>query len=1052
MVALACCAILFIVAVTGLLSYLPGMSLLGSIYSGYIPMAPSTAFSFIFFAVILIIYRYRPVSGILHTAFILSAGLISLFGLLKFGEHFTRAGSSFESSFVPVLDTIGDIPVGIMSYMTGFGFFIAGIGVLIYALKNRFKKESRWAGFAVGASGGFVTFYSVLMLFGYIYKQPFLYGQGSVVPMALTTAIAFLFLGIGIITANGPRQLFTRFFAGDSTRARLLRVFIPLTILIILIKDAIDSLIEANAATLMTSTLLLFIGVTSFVVYLIAGVIGRRIDSAENDLRESEKRFRSVFDQAAMGVARLAPDGTWLNVNKKLCDIVGYSHKELLSKTFQEITHPDDLGTDLAYLHQLLADQIQTYSMEKRYLKKSGDLVWINLTVSLVRDKNNDPECFISVIEDITERKHAAGALRESNENFQQVVSSITSAVWKADIGEDGSFENQYTSPVFNELLGLPADGSAKAWDTHLSHIKPSYMEQVNAAFREAIESPGKVINLDFEVLKENGQTAWFNSKGRCFEKDGKLHIFGSTMDITEGKKVEKALQESEEKLNLIINTSPLGICTVDPLGNFLMTNLAYERMLGYSKEELSSLSFFDVTHPNDRPKNKKLFQSMFSLEAKSFYMEKRYIRKDGLQIDVAVNAIGILDDDGRVRFGTAFVDDITAHKRAEDEKEELENQLRQAQKMDSIGRLAGGVAHDFNNMLGVIIGHTDMLLQRISPDQPFYEELTEIRRAGERSADLTRQLLAFARKQTVLPQVLDLNKTVENMTKMLQRLIGEDVDLILVPNDKLWPVKIDPSQIDQILANLCVNARDAIDDVGKVTIETGNSTFDDAYCTNHAGYTPGEYVMLAVSDDGKGMDLDTLNNVFEPFFTTKESGTGLGLATVYGSVKQNLGFINIYSETSHGTTFKIYLPRHLSDAAPLKIDEPDKPVEGGAETILLVEDEPSILRMTTMMLEKMGYTVVPANSPRDAIDIAHSYDGKIQLLITDVVMPEMNGRDLARNLLNQFPNLKRLFMSGYTANVIAHHGVLDAGVNFIQKPFSVKDLKVKVRKVLEQE
>ena len=321
--AFVCCAISVIVASMGLLGYLPGMRLLGSVYSGYIPMAPSTALSFIFLSVILNLYRHGPPKGSLHAGCVLMAGIVSLFGLLKFGERFTRADSSFEHLFVPALDALGDIPVGIMSYSTGLGFFIAGIGVLSYAVKRSLEKGPRWVDFSVGASGGFVTSYSILMLLGYIYKQPFLYGKGSVVPMALTTAIAFLFLGVGIITANGPDQLFTRFFAGNSTRSRLLRVFIPLTIVIILIKDAMDSLIEANAATLMTLTLLVFIGVTSVVVYWVAGVIGRRVDSAEDEVRESEKRFRSVFDQASMGVARLAPDGTWLAVNKKLCDIVG---------------------------------------------------------------------------------------------------------------------------------------------------------------------------------------------------------------------------------------------------------------------------------------------------------------------------------------------------------------------------------------------------------------------------------------------------------------------------------------------------------------------------------------------------------------------------------------------------------------------------------------------------------------------------------------------------------------------------------------------------------
>jgi CheY-like chemotaxis protein len=360
-------------------------------------------------------------------------------------------------------------------------------------------------------------------------------------------------------------------------------------------------------------------------------------------------------------------------------------------------------------------------------------------------------------------------------------------------------------------------------------------------------------------------------------------------------------------------------------------------------------------------------------------------------------------------------------------------------------------VAHDFNNMLGIILGYTEMALDQVDPKQPLHANLEEIRKATNRSADLTRQLLAFARKQTVAPKLLDLNETVEGTLKMLRRLIGEDIDLDWRPKTDLWPVKVDPSQIDQILANLCINARDAISGVGKLTIETGNNTFDEDYCATHAYFVPGEYVMLAVSDDGCGLDKETLVHIFEPFFTTKEfgKGTGLGLSTVYGIVKQNNGFINVYSEQGQGTAFSIYLPRHVGKADQIQRYTPVESVAHGHETILLVEDEPSILNMTTMMLERQGYTVLAASTPGEAIRMAREHAGKIHLLMTDVVMPEMNGRDLARNLLSRYPHLKRLFMSEYTANVIAHHGVLDPDVHFIQKPFSIQNLASAVRGVM---
>lgn len=392
-----------------------------------------------------------------------------------------------------------------------------------------------------------------------------------------------------------------------------------------------------------------------------------------------------------------------------------------------------------------------------------------------------------------------------------------------------------------------------------------------------------------------------------------------------------------------------------------------------------------------------------------------------------------------------------TAHRLAEEEKAILQSQLLQAQKMESIGRLAGGVAHDINNMLGVIIGNVELAMRKITPEHPLQKELLGISTAAERAAGITKQLLAFARKQTVAPKVLDLNETVEAMLKILRRLIGENIDLSWQPGAGLWPVMLDPSQEDQILANLCVNARDAIADVGTLIIETGNAVFNAADCAKHADLLPGEYVLLAVSDNGCGMDKETSEKIFEPFFTTKEvgQGTGLGLATVYGIVKQNNGFINVYSEPGRGTTFRIYLPRYLG---PVTIDGETATEEipkGRGEIVLLVEDEPTLLEMTKQILEMLDYNVLAAASPGEAILLSDAHDGVIQLLMTDVVMPGMNGRDLAERIRSVRPEMKCLFTSGYTADIIAHHGVLDEGVQFIQKPCSIKELAIKVREVL---
>jgi signal transduction histidine kinase/CheY-like chemotaxis protein len=394
---------------------------------------------------------------------------------------------------------------------------------------------------------------------------------------------------------------------------------------------------------------------------------------------------------------------------------------------------------------------------------------------------------------------------------------------------------------------------------------------------------------------------------------------------------------------------------------------------------------------------------------------------------------------------------EIAERQRTQEEKEKLQGQLAQAQKMESVGRLAGGVAHDFNNMLQAILGNAALALDDLPPGTPVRENLEEIQKSAQRSAELTRQLLAFARKQTIQPKILDLNDTVAGMLKMLRRLIGEDVNLAWLPGADLWAVRMDPSQIDQILANLCVNARDAIAGVGKVTIETGNVTLAAHGAQSPPDCVPGDYVLLAVSDNGRGMDAATRAHLFEPFFTTKElgKGTGLGLATVFGTVIQNQGLINVDSEPGQGTTFKIYLPRAKAEAVAAAQESARRSLRG-TETVLLVEDEEQILNLGRRILQQYGYTVLALSTPQSALALAAQHAGPIHLLITDVVMPGMNGKELRDRLRSSHPQLKCLFMSGYTADVIADNGVLVDGVHFIQKPFTIESLVENVRSVCD--
>lgn len=512
---------------------------------------------------------------------------------------------------------------------------------------------------------------------------------------------------------------------------------------------------------------------------------------------------------------------------------------------------------------------------------------------------------------------------------------------------------------------------------------------------------------------------------------------------LIEQKQTKEDLLTSERRYRTLYCSMMDAFVVTDLEGRIRECNQAYATMLGFTPEEIKGRFASDFTPKKWLEYEQEHVRQQLMHSGCSQLYEKEYRHRNGTLFPVELRTFLLVDNEGQQEGLSAVVRDITQRKQSEIERDKLRDRLNHAQRLESIGQLAGGVAHDFNNMLSVIIGYTELALRQTGVTNPLNKYLLEIAKAAKHSADITRQLLAFARRQTIAPKLLDLNVTLEGMLKMLRRLIGEHIDLIWLPGRDIWPVRMDPSQIDQLLANLCVNARDAISNVGKITIETGQVTFDEVYCREREGFIPGDFVMLAVSDNGSGIDRDILDKIFEPFFTTKAigQGTGLGLATVYGIVKQNNGFINVYSEAGHGTTFRIYLPRQEGEA---KLTQPEdiQPLPfGNGEIILVVEDEASILALNKTMIEQLNYTVLTAGTPLEALELAKEHGKGIDLLLTDVIMPEMNGRDLARAIGEFCPNARTLFMSGYTANVIAHRGELESDVHFIPKPYSTGEL-----------
>jgi PAS domain S-box-containing protein len=582
------------------------------------------------------------------------------------------------------------------------------------------------------------------------------------------------------------------------------------------------------------------------------------------------------------------------------------------------------------------------------------------------------------------------------------------------------------------------------------NRIHPAYRERVQRAVQQAFATGHASVEL--LALDGDGTAVPKLAIGQTFVQDGKRYGVGVSLDISERVRAEEALRLIEKRTRLFFERQIVGMAITSPEKGWLLVNDRLCQMLGYTREELDGMTWSQLTHPDDLAGDEAQFSRLLRGECEEYTREKRYLHKDGSVVHAQLSVGCVRKPDGSPDYLLSLIQDITERRRAEEEKARLQAQLLEVQKLESVGRLAGGVAHDFNNVLTAILGHAQLAMARCGPSNPVYSNLQVIERSALHSAELVGQLLAFARKQIVAPKVLDLNATVAGMLKMLQQLLREDIDFVWRPGAGLWPIKIDPSQVGQLLANLCVNARDAIGGLGKIIIETGNGVFDEAYCALHAGFVPGEYAVLTVSDDGCGMDKDVADHIFEPFFTTKEvgRGTGLGLAMVYGIVKQNDGFINLQSEPGRGTTFTIYLPRCGAELAEPHAESAEPLPAGHGETVLLVEDEELILDLSRTMLEQFGYQVLTAATPGEALRHAATYAGRIQLLITDVVMPEMNGRELADRIGKLNPGLKCIFSSGYTADVIAHRGVLDEGVHFLHKPFSMKNLAAKLREVLE--
>ena len=763
-------------------------------------------------------------------------------------------------------------------------------------------------------------------------------------------------------------------------------------------------------------------------------VVVQAQDIAER--RRAEHLYRTIYEASPVGILSVDSGGRVIRANPAFQRVIGYTETELARMSFNDFTHPEDQEVGRDTLARLNDGTIRNARVEKRYVRKNGAVVWVSVMVSAIRDADRRLLSTVSIVEDITRRKQTEEALREREEQLRLYVDHSPAAIAMFD----RDMRYLVVSRRWIEDYRL---GEAPILGRSHYEIFPEITEAWKEVHRRCLA--GAVEKCDEEPFhRSDGTIDWIRWEVRPWHQAdgsvGGIVIFSE--DISPRKQVEAALRESEERFRKAFMTSPDSI-NINRLsdGRYVAINRGFTETMGYTEEDVSGKTSVELAIW-ENPEDRKRLVEQLSANGVVSNLEARFRTKDG-KIKYGLMAASVIELGG-VAHIMSSTHDVTERRR-------MEEQLRQAQKMETVGRLAGGVAHDFNNMLHVIISYVEMSLQKVEPGLPVHTYLQEVLRAARRSAEMTGQLLAFARKQTVSPRVLDLNECIIRSQKMIRGLVGEDIDLVWLPQDNLWEVKIDPGQLDQILANLAANARDAISGVGRLTIRTANASLDEAYCTSHTGSMPGAHVLLEVNDNGRGMDRETEAHLFEPFFTTKEvgKGTGLGLATIYGIVSQNGGSIDVESAPGAGTTFRIYLPKAEGARTVGGSDPVTPPPRGGAETILLVEDESGIVRLVTQQLHEMGYTVLSARSPEEALHSSDSHQGRIDLLITDVVMPQMYGRQLAERLIAKRPELKCLYMSGYTADIIANRGMLEEGVNFIAKPFSLAALAQKVKEAL---
>ena len=855
----------------------------------------------------------------------------------------------------------------------------------------------------------------------------YLGGYGAPVGVAVIVEATVLGIVLYYLRRRDPR--WTSF-------TRLLAFGVLTHVIMLALQFLIPNIVWNDLLTRIAPGVLLFFPL-AFVLTAHFYLAGEARRATERALTETDEWLKLSMNGAELGAWDWNVATGEIGFNDRWINMLGYQVTEITPRfdSWKELIHPDDRPHAVATLNAHLAGMTAAFEAEYRLRHKSGSWVWVLDKGRVIEwDARGNPLRACGTHLDITARRTAEEALRVSEARNRAIVAALPDMLFR--ISRNAEFLD-YNALDPSELAIVPEDFIGKRVAEVLS---PELADLTVLMLERTLET--KEMHLFEYSFEIRGEDRKYEARMVPCDQDEVLVI---ARDITESKQIEA----ERERLLIAIEQSDETIMITAADGTIRYVNPAFERVSGYSREEAigQNLRSFKSSDLNEAP-----YAAMWAQLTKGESWKGTLVnqRKGGAQYIEEVTISPVFSRNGEIV-------NYVAVKREISKRLELEHQLRQSQKMESVGRLAGGIAHDFNNMLNVILGCTDLVMEDIGKDHPNYADLVEVRDAAQRSAELTHQLLAFARKQPMAPRVLQLTDAVASLLKMLGRLIGEDIELVFNPGEDMPSVKIDPAQLGQVLANLVVNARDAIAGNGRITIETRYAILDEAWCAERVGFSPGHFAQLRVEDTGSGMTPDVLAQIFDPFFTTKPvgEGTGLGLATVYGIVKQNEAYIDVESTPGEGTTFNLYFPfaapvqaKAGAATGPKKLQE----VPPASETILVAEDDLGLLQLTQRLLEKQGYQVLPASSPSEAIRLARDYPDPIHLLLTDVIMPEMNGQSLFEATSQLRPRMKCLFMSGYSAEIIAHRGVLKESIHFLAKPFTAGELALQLRKVLHPE